>query len=84
MRPYSAVSGEVSRSTIVPAPSLSLTSTQQAGTAGVKDVVPNPAEGVAGSGNTSLLQPTFEPDGVRVQCPTEPGPRTTGRPVGFD
>jgi hypothetical protein len=34
--------------------------------------MPNPAEGVAGSGNTSLLQPTFELDGLRVQCPMEP------------
>ena len=44
-----------------------------------QDVVPNPAEGVAGSGTTSLLQPTFERDGllfsVRRNGPSNNRPR---------
>jgi hypothetical protein len=50
----------------------------------VQDVMPNPAEGVAGSGNTSLLQPTFELDGLRVQCPMEPSVEKPAAPSWRD
>jgi hypothetical protein len=45
---------------------------------GEQDVVPNPAEGATGSDTRLYFCRRIEPDGLRVECPTE---RHPGQPT---